>query len=82
MVITLKGRRLNYFESKSTHTPGTLCEILPEIVNRHAQLITGTPKYVSQSIDYVYPDNANALHKVQLTPFIFSNIGDFCNDLN
>ena len=45
-------------------------------------MIPGTTKYVSQSIDYIYPENANALHKVRLTPSISSKIGDILNDMN
>ena len=63
-------------EKESNHTPGTICAIPSEVMNRLAKLTSRKPSFRSEEVYKVYPDHANALHKAGLTPPNFLIMGD------
>ena len=70
------GQQLKYVGKESTHTPSTLRTIPSGVLNRLAKLTSRKPSILSEGVDKIYPDHANALRKAGLAPPNFLTMGD------
>ena len=70
-----KVHQLNYFRKVSNHTPGTLCAIQLEFLDRLAKFTSQNPDLNSKWVDYVYSNRVNALREAGLAPSIFLTVG-------
>ena len=76
-VFRKRGQKLNYVRKGSNHTPGTLCAIPLEVLNRLAKITSRKPYFNSERVENVYPDHANVLHEAGLSTPIYPPIGEF-----
>ena len=67
---------MKYVGKESTHTPGTLRTISSVVLICLAKLTSQKPSIHSEGVDIIYPEHANALHKVGLAPSNFPTMGN------
>ena len=75
-VFRKNGQQLKYVGKESTHTPGTFHTIPSGVLNRLPKLTSRKPSIYSKGLEKIYPNHANDLHKVGLTPTYLPTTGD------
>ena len=67
---------MKYVGKESTRTPGTLYAIPSGVLSSLAKLVSRKPSTLSEGVDKIYPNHANALRKAGLAPSNFPTMGD------
>ena len=75
-VFRKRGHQLKYVSREITHTPGTLCAIPSELLNRLAKLTSQKPSLHNEGVYKIYPDHSNALRKAGLAHYNYPKMGD------